>query len=262
MVDNIKYKEFILQVCPVCDKNPITQANASRCRSCAGKETAEKLGYSVDRTKMFAILETGEYTLEQVSKQFGLSRQRVNQIWKKNKGFGYRKHIEVVRDLREQRREKFLDSIFYVCLRCKREVSYRENRVRPGWVYCKDCRDIMDNSTYRNYRIVKVCQTCGKDFHPFNNYKSPSSRNKSIFCSMKCYFNSPDFRTNLSGVPRIYTKEKIVDIVSEFIKKNNRLPGYREINTKDLGVSNGTIYRYFDHLGELWNKAYLKLEGK
>ena len=262
MTDSIKYRKFKLRVCPVCDKNPITQANASRCRSCTAKEVAKKLGYSTDRTEMLAILETGKYTLEQVSRQFGLSRQRVNQIWKKNMGSGYHKRIERSGKIRSERREKFLDSIFYVCLKCKKEVSYRENRVRPGWVYCKDCRDLLNNSTYRNYRIVKVCQTCGRDFHPFSNYKSPSSRNKSIFCSMKCYFNSPVFLMHMRGVAKKFDKEKLIDITCEFIKKNNRVPRFKEVNTRDLGFSNGTVYRNFKNLGELWNKAYLKLEDK
>lgn len=252
-----------VRVCSDCGKNLISP-NAIRCRVCAGRNTQRKFGRIVDRTDMLEMLESGRYTLVEVGIKFGVTRERVRQVWKNNMnnmGVGYKKHRQFLGVLRDEKEQKYLDSFSYICLQCKKEVTHRE---KYGWVYCKSCRESLLHTSRRNYRVIRVCPTCNKEFSPWNNYSAPSlsGRRTGRFCSIDCYVKSPQFRDMQHNRNKKFTRENIIDLVCEFITKNGRIPKWKEFSKKGLGVSNGTIYKYFPSVGELWKEAYLKLEDK
>ena len=226
---------------------------STKCRSCWQKSMM------VDRMDMLEILETGKFTLREIAEKYGLTRERVRQIWKKNMGNGYDRHYRVLSKIKKEKYEKFLNTIKFVCLRCKKKVA---NREKYSQVYCSVCRKQMRmTGTRRNYRIIRVCGSCGKDFSPWFPFNSPSQRARTKggrFCSMKCYIESPDFKNMQRMKPKKFTEEKIIGLVCNFLDKNSRLPKFSEINSRNLGVSNMTIYNYFGSLPELWNKALLK----
>ena len=210
---------------------------------------------------MLLMLGTGKYTLEEVANKYDLTRERIRQIWKKNTGRGYDRYQKYRRQIKEEKEQEFLDSVKYICLRCGKEVTHRESW---GSVYCFDCRQTMLRGGTRNYRVSKTCLSCSKKFHPWTNANSPSVVNYSKagqFCSRDCYRKSPAFFGGWLNLKR-FSEEKIIDLVCKFIDKEGRLPKYLEITSKEVGVSNSTLYKYFSSIPELWKKAMIEHEKR
>jgi hypothetical protein len=103
-------------------------------------------------------------TLAEIGQHYGISRERVRQIIKKETGKGYRR-ITKPRPL---------------CLNCGQPCN------DLGYKYCsKEC-------ARETHRVTLECYTCGKLFtrrqsHVMRTATSPAYINKRFYCSKKCF---------------------------------------------------------------------------
>ena len=109
------------------------------------------------------MLASGEYSLAEVGKKLGITRQRVSQLY----GRSYRKYINKKitdrRFLKEKTKEFHDKMIKFKCQRCKASIQAGD-----------------PNFTFK-------CENCGVKFHPLKNWKQYHKKRTKVFHSLKCY---------------------------------------------------------------------------
>lgn len=111
-------------------------------------------------------------TLDAIGKRYGITRERVRQIFKNRMGIS---HVKASELLAEHVRE-------YRCVICGGEMKYGE--LKKGAHFCSDaCRKITRNY---NWQITQTCENCGCKYHPIRISKYVKSDHH--FCSAKCHF--------------------------------------------------------------------------
>lgn len=135
---------------------------------------------------------SGDFTLEQVGKKYGFSRERARQIFKVYTGLNFRARMEKAKQARELDKVRHLNSMKMHCQHCGVRILYKNGGSRKK-KYCTAC-GILNRAKELNLKVTKNCQYCGKEFHP----KRTVGKNKNWgrFCSVKCWAK---VRT---GVPR------------------------------------------------------------
>lgn len=128
------------------------------------------------------LLRGGQFTLDDVGGLFGITRERVRQIYKKYAHAGYRqmqkKRQEEVLEQKKQEKERMGNEIRFRCVGCGKEVLRKESQGRK---YCPDCR-IWALKYERKMDDLRLCIQCGKMF--------PSRRfGNSYFCNQKHHFD-------------------------------------------------------------------------
>lgn len=124
----------------------------------------------------------GTESIVTLGKKYGISRERVSQIYyreTKTKRGELRTHRE---ELRQYAKKIILDSFKFVCEGCGKNVDHREGHYKRK--YCQACHDLVQNQK-RSVATVYKCTTCGEDYFPFTNSKK--DRKSGYFCSLKCY---------------------------------------------------------------------------
>jgi Zn finger protein HypA/HybF involved in hydrogenase expression len=138
--------------------------------------------------KLIEMLDTGDYSLQDVADKFEISRQRVHEIYTRetgSDGFNVRRKKSRKKNAMKNYLERF-EFAFY-CKGCGRAV-------RKGWTkarhynatrtkYCPWCHAITKKK--RDPRITFTCAYCAKEFHPFYNWMSTEGYPR--FCSRECY---------------------------------------------------------------------------
>jgi DNA-directed RNA polymerase subunit RPC12/RpoP len=229
--------------CPICKKN-ILSPNASRCKSCAVKLLVK------ERPEMIKMIKTGKYTLEEIGEVFGVTRERVRQIWKKKTGKPYKNHIEYASRIRKEAEQAKLMEVKFICLSCKKPVL---RSVKLKRSYCNDCAEAYSHTTRRNFRIWHTCRGCGIKFHPWSNFASLSQGRGGLYHSIQCYLKSRDYTIREST----YTEEKVIEKLFMFIKENDRVPTHEELLRGRADVSVNTIYKYVHSIPLAVNRALL-----
>lgn len=134
--------------------------------------------------------QTGKFTLSQLAVMYGISRERIRQIYKKGTGASYRVRILNYREKRKEEEVQQLAQFAITPIRkcaavgCAKGVYAKKGKTKRAY-----CEDHFAISKDRNLRIRLSCYVCGMFFFPFRNYNSPSLRHrrKSIYCSPRCY---------------------------------------------------------------------------
>ena len=162
------------------------------------------------RTELILKYEEDGRTLVSVGDELGISRERVRQIFKKITGRGW--GIQRRTTERELRDKAWMDTVIFACRQCGREVNRRfrlENGYKKSSVFCSDkCRGIYNR---RDFKVTKICVRCGKGFHPFRNWDSPSNRSKALFCSQDCYWEA--------GGAHIHSASRACEICGVWMEK-------------------------------------------
>lgn len=148
--------------------------------------------------KLILKLQTGKFSLQAMATEYGVSRERIRQIYVRETGEPFKVHNKYLGVLMVERRQKHLDSVAFFCVGCKATVLYREKtkaRVEPrrtgaGRLFCKSCVDLMYKKE-RDPRKKRKCRVCEKPFFGFKNEVYQGL--KGHFCSAVCYRKSPDF---------------------------------------------------------------------
>lgn len=125
--------------------------------------------------KLIEMCETGQYTLQEVGEKFGISKQRVSEIYKKP----YTKNRERKVQLNKQKLIQKENSIRFYCKACGVGVLTKDGFHLSK--LCRSCHDILEND--RNPYIKRTCP-CGREFHPIR-WERVQKRNR--YCSRKCY---------------------------------------------------------------------------
>lgn len=171
--------------CPGCHKKILK--SYKRCPLC--REFIHKENYRGNlkrNLKIVALADTGKYTLEELGQKFGLTRERIRQIYKAMTGLHYRVRIDKNKVKRVVEKKVKMNQVVYNCVGCGIPVKrkYRHGK------YCDYCH-ILSSIRRRSLLKTFVCVFCGEKYHPIYNYKSPSIMKKktigNCFCSMDCY---------------------------------------------------------------------------
>lgn len=129
---------------------------------------------------LIAMVDSGEYTLEQVGQRFNLTRERVRQIYKKATGkktINHRHHIRIKKEITEGIKKRALKEtenlLAFHCKYCKRSVSRGEARTKRGKISpirntCANCREIVLVGRVPN--LTWTCEHCHLVFHPNRRY--------------------------------------------------------------------------------------------
>ena len=139
---------------------------------------------NIKRNKeMVRMLQDGEFTLKQVGEKYGISRERVRQIYrtttKKPYTFLLEKRRRIQRKIEAIKEEEQKRKIQFYCRDCNKPVFFSESHPNQQ-IICKDCYGIY-RKELRNWRITKTCKQCGKGFHPYAN------NTEQFLCSNACY---------------------------------------------------------------------------
>lgn len=177
---------------------------AKRCYACLEfttpkyKELYEERKKTSLRNKVIVQqLDSGNYTLQSIGTKYGLTRERIRQIYNANSKKHYSGVLCRRRDERSKKMKKISEEILnlikFKCVACGKSVTYAEGKYKR--IFCVSCKLIVRKN--RNPKVICKCETCGKNFHPFRNAFSPNIRIKSKFCSQKCYLPYSPYRKEI-----------------------------------------------------------------
>lgn len=128
------------------------------------------------------MLLTTKRSLDEVGKAFGVSRQRVSQIYYEETGEMYQ---PIRRQIEADKKEAELNAIAFHCKGCNKPVPNRDRRRIDGHLesnllkYCRDCSEIIMTTHARKLGEWRICEECG---NPFEAYYSGVNR----FCTKRC----------------------------------------------------------------------------
>lgn len=129
-------------------------------------------------------LRSGNFTLQDVSDRYGITRERVRQIWKASEGKGFTKFRDKQKRTKARERKEFLKTIKFHCSACKKPVTHKEAFRKHN--LCKRCSYIL-MVLKRDPYVLFTCEICGREYHPQRNHKAYNSKRK--FCTTECYFD-------------------------------------------------------------------------
>lgn len=175
-----------------------------------------------DRDDLIHEIDAGLTTLDGAGKKYGISRERVRQIYKKATGKGARNRIKAMAEVKEYEKGLRDLEVKVVCERCGTIVLRGEARTKGGgFKYCRDCRELQIYAQ-RDIRTTFWCETCKEDFHPPRNWRVPKQRAKGRFCSMACYMKSYTFKHKNRGVQ--FTTEQLSKALRSYALSLGREP--------------------------------------
>jgi DNA-directed RNA polymerase subunit RPC12/RpoP len=157
-----------------------------------------KLGFAPEfierNNEIMAMASYGTFTLQQIGDEFGLTRERVRQIWV---GLANQSWKELRHKAREDRRNKLLDRTKFLCRACGKKVTYREPYRR--WL-CAKCWGIIKIEQRDPYTTL-ACDYCSLQFHPLRvrKYSRKISGKYGNFCTAKCYWNYLKEKDDIEG---------------------------------------------------------------
>ena len=94
------------------------------------------------KTIILEELKQGEYSLQEIGNHFGLSRERIRQIWVEKIGGSYDLHNKYKKQFKERQRQ----TIRFICPGCKTPVTFEQ--ARWSTKYCKSCAKYFKKGMY------------------------------------------------------------------------------------------------------------------
>ena len=124
----------------------------------------------------------GNYTLQKVADDVGLTRERIRQIYKKETGRRY-----VDRRIKHRKdsiiaKLKYLEAVKFDCVYCGQPVIRRD--AGSSTKFCPDCRVATLMGSARDINKIVVCKYCKVEYHPYRNWRHQGSS----YCSRECYY--------------------------------------------------------------------------
>ncbi len=153
------------------------------------------------------MLETGNFTLQQVGEKYGISRERVRQLYRTCRKKPYTTVLKKQKKLRkrekETERETRKQTVSFYCRDCNQPVPLSEPHYHQK-IICRSCY-LKYKKELREWRITKICKQCGKTFHPYAN------NTQQFLCSNACY--------------TLYGRglKSIIPTISSVLRINNRI---------------------------------------
>lgn len=187
-----------------------------RCPSCDGWTTYEnekryaphKRSNSNPYTnEIVQDVDLGTKTLNDIGKFYGISRERVRQIYKEHTGKPARNRILNKQSEKEKTQQELLQKVKYTCVGCAKSVTHKEAGRKHK--YCRRCHRIF--KSYRDPQRIYQCRMCNSDFHPLRIVRY-SDKEKGDYCSMSCYKKSVTFY--------LFMQKKNAERVDVFRKRN------------------------------------------
>ena len=129
----------------------------------------------------------GRHTLEELGKEFGLSRERIRQIYTKKTGKPYQERMHQARERKIKAVIRFGNEVKFNCKGCGKDIKRKE--VGGSSVYCTDCRLKLVIGSLRDKSVAFICEECGESFNPPRNWQS-QKRYAGKFCNPKCYLKN------------------------------------------------------------------------
>lgn len=129
-----------------------------------------------------ASLDAGTESIVTLGNKYGVTRERISQIYYTLTGKKRGTLKTHRKELRNSVKEEALNSYKFTCAGCGKDVSHREGHYKRK--FCLDCHELSQNKK-RSLETTYECTTCKKQYHPFTN--SRHSRKSGYFCSLICY---------------------------------------------------------------------------
>jgi AraC-like DNA-binding protein len=137
----------------------------------------------------------GGRTLQSVGDEFGISRERVRQIFKDRTGTS---RDELKRADKFQKKINLMQRVRFLCKQCGDQVMFSERSVRK---FCSETcwRKYYSagGAGFRNLKVKLICSGCGIEYHPHRNIYSPSILKgktlKKNYCTQQCYMEHGAF---------------------------------------------------------------------
>ena len=140
---------------------------------------------------MVSSLLTGAYTLEEIGEKYGITRERVRQIFKRKTGLPYYHRKLESQKARVEAYKKEMEAIKFYCTICDEPVKRKDSGSLMN--HCPECwvkREKIGN--LRDIKTTFICDECGDSFHPYRNWRY--LKNKPRFCVNTCYEKAGRFK--------------------------------------------------------------------
>lgn len=170
----------IVKICPYCGKYRFNFKDTRRYKMLKKFLFKDKK----KREKIVKYLKRYHPTLETAGKRYGISRERIRQIYKRETGKPYRIRLDTNRKNKEEETRKRLKSVRYHCKACGKAVTYKEGYHKH--FYCNGCHYIR-TVLRRDPQKTFICDECGIKYHPLHNWKFLGYENQLRFHNHRCY---------------------------------------------------------------------------
>lgn len=154
--------------------------------NCRTQHSRQRRRESARNKKIIADCEKGIYTLQELGFKYGLSRERIRQIYFEITGEKYDTYQKRNRRIKTKREEINEQKIKFICSQCKKKVTWKEGKGKRK--YCIECSGRMHVGSHRDFRITLYCQQCHTPFHPYDtSIKKGISR--ALFCTRPHFYD-------------------------------------------------------------------------
>jgi hypothetical protein len=183
-----KYKSKQIN-CPNCGYKMLK--SQKKCPNC-GKMRYERIYKQpkLERNEQLVrMVDTGNFTLEEIGGKFGITRERVRQRYKISTGKPCRVRIEKKIEIRNKLKNEHLEEISFYCNNCNTPVKFKDKKHKSK--YCEKC-GILNKKYSICFDNKFICNNCGKEYNPtrvaISQRKLHPEKYKHNFCNKECYF--------------------------------------------------------------------------
>lgn len=167
------------------------------------------------------MLNTGKYSLEEVGEEFGITRERARQIYKKDTGKSSRKkhqefmaqrtHLCKLKAVREKRKH-----VRFLCKECGKPVTEVDDKRLLS--VCSSCSRKY-RKLQRDPNRVDECWYCHIKFHPYRNGVGQK------FCTQAHYMAYISTRGGIRGMKakEVVVSKLPIRIVSSILRINGKI---------------------------------------
>ena len=138
--------------------------------------------YSERNKTIIEKLGDGTSTMNALANLYGISRQRISEIYHRTIGQKQGYYLTQKKVLKSQADEKKLSEVKFHCSACGIAVTYRDAGRKSR--FCAQCHQLSQYGQ-KDMNITIPCRECGNQFHPFR-----SKRTMNNFCSRECFHKS------------------------------------------------------------------------
>jgi hypothetical protein len=189
---------------------------------------------------------TGLYTLEMLGDVYGLTRERIRQIYTGITGKPYREHLKYAKRQHKIKITAQKKLVKYYCSVCGKGVTF--GKAYHGTKLCAGCRKRM-RTQQRCPTLVK-CDNCGVMYYPrrASYFLRNNGRIKHQFHNRECY---GELQSKIRTDPNTAIRNK------EIIEKINSLSGTMRkykiyaLVGKEYGLATHTVY-VINHERDKW----------
>lgn len=212
---------FNTRICIECHKEiPALHKRCPYCRVFQQPYAFYNRMSSIKRNKtIIEKLDSGRYTLKRLGEEYGITRERVRQIYKREMGrshhekrsefLKHQSHLYRLRIIREKKKH-----VRFLCKECGKPVTEIDDKRLIAT--CRSCSRKY-RKTERIPEKITICLFCHKEFHPYRG--TPHQK----FCTKQCYFDycrkfgRPVYRrrSRISSIP--------IESVSSILRINGKV---------------------------------------